>query len=79
MADPAMAASTCTTAPWLWATAETSARGSKAVVAVVPEVATTAAGRRPPATSAVMRASRAATSISRPGRLTGTGRRLSAP
>ena len=29
-----MAASTCTTAPWLWATAQTSARGSKAVVAV---------------------------------------------
>ena len=51
-AEPAIAASTCTHAPYSRAISTTGAIGSNAVVPVVPRPRITAAGLRPAATSA---------------------------
>ena len=59
MADPAIAASTCSHSPYSRATAAMAATGSRAVDVVVPVVATTAQGRRPSATSLRIAPSRA--------------------
>ena len=52
IAEPAIAASTCSHRPCAAATVAIGSSGSNAVVVVVPQVATTAHGRSPAATSA---------------------------
>ena len=78
-AEPAIAASTCTHIPYRRASGTICASGSTAVVPVVPTLTTTAAGRRPWATSA---SSSAASASGRMAYVTGStaaNRRLSRP